>query len=100
LDIPLLVKLSFKPEKFTLGAYTGVYYIVPLGGAEAYSVPLGISAGADAGIRLGPGILFLDLNFSADLGEGAFTAPGIRDIHYTRKSFGLSLGYSYGLGKR
>jgi hypothetical protein len=39
----------------------------------------------------------LDLNFSADLGEGAFTAPGIRDIHYTRKSFGLSLGYSYGL---
>jgi hypothetical protein len=98
LTLPLFFKLSFKPDRFLIGPYVGAYFILPLGDSASYSLPLGWSLGLELGLHAGPGILFLDANYSADLGESVFKdAPR---IPYRRTIISVSLGYSFGLIRR
>jgi hypothetical protein len=98
LTLPLLFKLSFKPNRFIIGPYAGAYYILPMGGSAPYTPPWGISLGVELGLHAGPGLVFLDLNLSADVGESLF--KGTPDIPYHRIVIAASLGYSFGIGGR
>jgi hypothetical protein len=102
LTIPILVKLTFRPGNFYLAGFTGPYFSFPLGAmaierngtteSYGYTAPMGISGGADVGIKLGQGVLFLDVRYSADLKY--FWAND--SAQFTRSIFSVSLGYNYG----
>jgi hypothetical protein len=106
LTIPVLAKLTHRPGNFYLAAFAGPYFTIPLGQIEvnrngktetySYTAPIGLTGGANAGVKLGPGILFLDLRYSADLDY--LWADG--SAHYRRDMFSASLGYNYGFIKR
>jgi hypothetical protein len=103
LTIPALAKLTYRPGNFYLAAFAGPYFTIPLGTmevtlngtAESYSftAPVGITGGVDVGVKLGPGLLFLDLRYGADLTY--FWAND--SAQYTRSMFVVSLGYNYGV---
>jgi hypothetical protein len=60
----------------------------------SYTVPLGVTAGADLGMHLGPGLLFLDIRYSLDFG----TNESDNSIAtFRRNMVSFSLGYKYGL---
>jgi hypothetical protein len=98
LIIPLLFKISVKPNRFLIGPYAGAYYVLHLGEGSSKGLPLGISLGVELGLHAGPGILFLDLGYSADLSESVFAAKP--DMPYRRMMVSLSMGYSFGFGSR
>jgi hypothetical protein len=57
-----------------------------------FSTTIGLTGGADAGIKLVGGILFLDARYSGDfLFFKANDAP-----QYRRKMLSISIGYNYG----
>ncbi|MHC6201600.1 outer membrane beta-barrel protein [Breznakiellaceae bacterium SP9] len=103
LAVPLLAKFTWRPGNFYLAAFGGPNVALPLGPLElkedgvtsryGFKPNFGLTAGANAGIRLGQGVLFLDLRYSGDLmfvrseGEG----------QYRRNIFSVSVGYSFGL---
>ncbi|MDR3302584.1 MAG: porin family protein [Spirochaetaceae bacterium] len=102
LSIPLLAKLTVKPGIFYLSAFTGPNFIFPLGQLELtqngastfydFSSTVGWTVGADAGMQLGPGILFLDLRYTGDFKFVQSNGEG----QYRRNIFSISLGYNYG----
>jgi hypothetical protein len=66
--------------------------------AYSYSLPLGLLGGLSVEFPLGPGLIFADIRYSADLGD-----PELRDGDmdaYTRHTAALSLGYEFGLFKK
>jgi hypothetical protein len=107
LQLPLLAKLDFYPGKFRVSPFLGFYYFSPLGEIEntnsrtgekqswSYSVspPLGLLGGLNGAVKLGPGIIFADLRYAADLGESE--GPGGEGL-YRRSMLSLSLGYEFG----
>jgi hypothetical protein len=103
LMIPILAKLTFRPGNFYLAGFAGPYFTIPLGSMNvtqsgttenySYTAPLGITGGADVGMKLGPGILFLDLRYSAD--RKYFWANDA--AQFSRSMFSVSLGYNFGL---
>ncbi|MDR0598153.1 MAG: hypothetical protein LBG14_06575 [Treponema sp.] len=109
-QFPLLAKLNFYPGKFRVSPFLGAYVILPLGEIEtskhgetasypySYSPPLGLLGGVSVELPLGPGLIFADIRYSADLG-----APSLRDGDmetYIRHTAALSLGYEFGLIKK
>jgi hypothetical protein len=102
LTIPVLAKLTFRPGNFYAAAFAGPYFTIPLGQlavnrngqTETYhfTAPIGITGGANAGIKLGPGLLFLDLRYNGDLTY--FWANDSAQFRSNR--FSVSLGYNYG----
>jgi hypothetical protein len=94
----------FKPEIGTmtllLQGYGGIYFTVPLtamdasGSAgsfsESFSVPLGFAGGGGAGIKLGPGFVFLDARYMVDSADTE--ASGIGKIN-KRQRMSFSAGY-------
>jgi hypothetical protein len=109
-QFPLLAKLNFYPGKFRISPFLGAYLIVPLGEIEtarhnetesyaySYSPPLGALGGLSLEFPLGPGLIFADLRYFADLGS-----PELRDGNmetYTRHTAALSLGYEFGLFRK
>jgi hypothetical protein len=111
LQFPLLARLNFYPGKFRVSPFVGAYAILPLGEMESdnrgetasygysYSLPLGLLGGLSVAFPLGPGRLFADLRYAADLSE---PEPQGGDLNtYTRHTAALSLGYEFGfLNKR
>jgi hypothetical protein len=110
LQFPLLAKLNFYPGKFRVSPFLGAYAILPLGDIEAarhdetsshaysYDPPLGLLGGFSVEFPLGPGLIFVDLRYSADLGS-----PELQDGDmetYTRHTATLSLGYEFGFFKK
>jgi hypothetical protein len=110
LQFPLLAKLNFYPGKFRVSPFLGAYAILPLGDIEtarhgetsshgySYSLPLGLLGGFSVEFPLGPGLIFADLRYSADLGS-----PELRDGDmetYIRHTAALSLGYEFGFFKK
>jgi hypothetical protein len=106
LAIPGLLKFNYKPGIFSTSLYGGGYYILPLDNSE-YSLPVGITGGINMGVKLGPGILYLDFQYAHDLGNremhytlAADENPGNTDrdriIVYTRQMFTLAVGYKFG----
>ena len=110
LQFPLLAKLNFYPGKFRISPFLGVYAVVPLGDIEtakhdeksssSYSLspPLGLLGGVGAEFPLGPGLIFADLRYSADLGDTELRGGDMGT--YIRHTAALSLGYEFGLIKK
>jgi hypothetical protein len=102
LSIPLLAKLTARPGIFYLAAFTGPNFILPLGTMEVtrggavetydFTPTAGWTAGVDAGLKAGPGILFLDVRYSGDFNFVRSNGEG----QYRRNIFSISLGYNYG----
>jgi hypothetical protein len=106
LQFPLTVRLNLYPGKFRLSPFLGAYYILPLGNFEtvnslnmegqsnSYTVspPIGLLGGLSGALKLGPGNIFAELRYAADLGE-----PEAGNLPtYRRSMLTLSLGYEWG----
>jgi hypothetical protein len=110
IQFPLLAKLNFYPGKFRVSPFLGAYAIVPLGDVEtakhgetsssgySSSPPLGLLGGVSVEFPLGPGLLFADLRYAADLGDTELRDGGLKP--YARHTAALSLGYEFGLFKK
>jgi hypothetical protein len=96
LSIPVSLKINFKPKVLSLGLYGGVYYNIGFTENPSYTLPLGYSIGFEAGSPLGPGIIYLDIHWSSDLGDTIFTGNSV-DLSYRRSFITLAAGYSFGL---
>jgi hypothetical protein len=108
LTVPLLVRLSLKPDIYSVSLLVGPYFTLPLGQMELssdkhedtsydFSVPLGFMAGVNLGIHLGPGVLGLDVRYAVDTGR-----TSIHDGHgnmtlYSRSFLSFTVGYEIGL---
>jgi hypothetical protein len=101
---PILGKFMFKPEigniTLLLQGYGGIYFTIPLTPLEAggsagsfsgrFSVPVGFTGGGGAGIKLGPGFLFLDARY---LGDSADTDVSGQGKIHKRQRLSFSAGY-------
>jgi hypothetical protein len=108
LMFPVTVKFPLEFEPYIVSPFAGAYFILPLGQMEvatteeggtggsyeyAYSMQLGLTFGVDLGVRLGPGILFLDLRYNGDLGNTIVQMSDGSTREYTRNMFSFSIGY-------
>jgi hypothetical protein len=101
--IPLSLKLTIRKPKYFAAVLGGAYLTLPLGemwnespgDGFKYSVkpPFGITAGINSGVKAGPGYIFLDIRWNADLGE---TVKDSGEAIYKRGMVSLSLGYEIG----
>jgi curli biogenesis system outer membrane secretion channel CsgG len=103
--LPVLAKLTLKPGVFSINVLGGIYFTIPLGNMEwsdsfqgtvqpsAYTnSPLGFTAGAGVGIKIGPGILFTSVRYWGD-----FFAIKIEDMNIYRGNM-VSVGIGYEIG--
>ncbi|GHV50160.1 hypothetical protein AGMMS49579_03310 [Spirochaetia bacterium] len=110
LMVPLIVKGIFWIDQLVISPLAGVYLAAPLGQMtrkekngydEAfdvrYQIPLGWTAGAELGIRLGSShIVFLDVRYAGDF--TAIVRPAVNPkILYQRRMISFSLGYKFDL---
>jgi hypothetical protein len=112
LQFPITAKLNFYPGKFRVSPFFGGYVLLPLGEMKtgspldsektfSYSLspPLGLLGGLSVGVPLGPGMIFADIRYAADLAE-----PELKDgggiTTYRRHMAVLSFGYEFGLFKK
>jgi hypothetical protein len=93
---PLTLKGTFHLDRFVIGPIVGAYVPLSLSPDYDYSFPLGFTAGADLGIHWGPGLLFLDIRYSQDIGEFRQNEAG----KYRRGMLSMSLGYLWGFFRR
>jgi hypothetical protein len=108
LQFPLIVKLNFYPGKFRLSPFFGAYYLVPLGklkfsntregnsqsSSYRVSVPFGLLGGVNGAYKLGPGMIFADLRYAADLGRPELKDGALQT--YKRGMISLTVGYELG----
>jgi hypothetical protein len=133
LMFPLMVKGTFRPGRFLIAPFVGMYFTVPLGEVKKTetktvdvevegeededgkpktkpmdktttttmnyktSLPIGLTGGVNLGMRLGPGELFMDIRYSADLGNTMLTDD---TVLYQRSMLSLSVGYSFKIAKK
>jgi hypothetical protein len=102
-----LLKVPLGFESFVLSFYAGAYYWLfspwqgesgDGGGAGSFSVsfPLGFIIGADMGIPLGPGELFIDLRYGRDIGITVIQ----NGPRYNRERTSVGMGYKFGFFKK
>jgi hypothetical protein len=102
LTVPLLAKIAWKPGNFYAAVFTGPAFALPLGLMAVtqkgntehfdFAPAAGWTAGAAAGIKFGPGVLFLDARYHGD-----FVYVRVNEIpQYRRQIFSLSAGYIFG----
>jgi hypothetical protein len=101
--VPLLLKLTWRPKTFYLAAFAGPGFVLPLGqlnmtanGASksyTFSSTIELTAGANIGVKIGSGILFLDARYTRDVNFVHFD----NSAQYRRNTISLSLGYQYGI---
>ncbi|MDR0731221.1 MAG: hypothetical protein LBF63_06090 [Treponema sp.] len=108
LQIPLTVQADLYPGKFKVSPFFGFYLLAPLGDMQAadslgsgehsysyaYSPPLGLLGGLNVAYKLGPGLLFGDFRYNADLGEARPDRGEIQQ--YRRSMVSFTLGYQWG----
>ena len=109
LQFPFMAKLNFYPGKFRISPFLGAYGIVPLGqmtlndntGEETFSYSLtpslGLLGGLSAAFPAGPGMVFADLRYAADLAEPE-EGRGIET--YRGHKLVISLGYEFAFFKK
>ncbi|MDR1575018.1 MAG: PorT family protein [Treponema sp.] len=103
LMFPLALRYTYRQGKLFAGALAGLYFSVPLGdmqnktlgGKFGYSMnlPLGYTLGINVGTKLGPGSLFLDLRWAADIGK---TQKNSGEDIYKRSMVTIAIGYELG----
>jgi hypothetical protein len=101
--VPLLLKFTWRPKTFYLAAFAGPGFVLPLGQLDMtakgapksydFSSTVELTAGANIGVKLGPGILFLDARYNRDFNFVCFDDSA----QYRRNAISLSLGYQYGM---
>jgi hypothetical protein len=112
IQFPLMVKLDLYPGKFRVSPFLGAYYFWALGDLKntnslndnqrswAYDIspPLGLLGGLNGAIKLGAGMIFADLRYTADLGTIVREEPGVSEglEIYRRSMVSLTLGYEWG----
>jgi TolB-like protein len=106
--IPVLLNFTYFPGRYSLGVSGGIFASVPMNAAmsdrflnKSYtgslSATVGLAGGINAGMKIGPGVLFADIRYMADLADTTFTGDEISATVYRRGILGISLGYSIGL---
>jgi hypothetical protein len=111
LKFPLVVKFTFRPEQWLIAPLGGIYINAPLlkmrqtiKDDESWYKwkwkSIGWTAGVEVGRRLGPGTLFLDLRYAADIGDTFIDWQGADTSMYRRTAATISLGYDFGLFKK
>jgi len=101
LEVPLLLKFSFKPGTYhLLQPYGGIHANFPVYGVG--SPPLfSWCAGLQYGIKAGPGIFFIDTRFSMNIGNYRLKSGGDSTILYSNKyQIDAGIGYKFGLISR
>jgi hypothetical protein len=109
---PLTVKFPLVLDPYIISPFGGIYWALPLGkmtldsnianrktGEFDYDLTgrFGITAGVDLGMRLGPGILFLDARYGSDFGETLIQIDDGTTIRYKRAMLSISIGYELAL---
>jgi hypothetical protein len=61
------------------------------------TAPMGFAAGGSAGVKFGPGVLFLDARFMMDFDVTHFTSTSQDADIYKRSVVSLGIGYEIGL---
>jgi TolB-like protein len=106
LRVPLLARFTFRPGGFSVSAFGGIAFNIPLGAMKLsgslyddssyrFSTPPGYVIGVNAGVRLGPGALFADIRFSGDFAKTAIHDNSGTLALYTRNTWSFSLGYEW-----
>jgi hypothetical protein len=110
LILPITAKLIYRPGIFQLQAYGGMYLSFPLGqmtisdgknsGKADFTSPFGFTAGAGAGIKLGPGVFLLEGRFFSDLSSLSVKSDGVGGNSAVdlgkRQKFSVWLVYDFG----
>ncbi|MDR3171432.1 MAG: hypothetical protein LBU17_07375 [Treponema sp.] len=106
LMIPLFAKVVWRPSRFMVQGYAGAYLSLPLGqlnvehGNGSYTADYGVTpgfiGGGGGGIKLGPGVVFVDVRYLTDFGNLVANHNGNREISH-RSKVAFSLGYEIGL---
>jgi hypothetical protein len=92
------LKLNYKPGSLSFGLYVAAYYDLLLQDPPTAALPVGCTVGVEAGTHVGPGVLYLDIHYAADLGATVFPGvSGLPDLRYTRSVIAVSVGYQFGL---
>jgi hypothetical protein len=111
LMVPLIAKANFRPGKFRLAPFAGIYAFIPLGEAPyrknpagegasfswSSAAPLGYTLGVEAAIKLGPGLLIGDIRYAGDFGTIAIDND--EETAYKRGGVSFTLGYAFGFIK-
>jgi hypothetical protein len=105
LTVPLLLRSNIRKGNLLAGIFGGAYMILPLGqmkndrmgGSFGYAIdlPLGYTAGVNSGMKLGPGYLFLDIRWAADLGKQIKLESA--EPLYQRSMVTFNIGYEFGI---
>jgi len=96
LEIPLALKFYKKlTYYFLIAPYGGVHFNVPLY-ATTKPPPVAWMLGVTGGIRVGPGMVFIDPRFSMDIGQSILNRAPRTEISYQRTLIHIGLGYKYG----
>jgi hypothetical protein len=108
LQFPLMARFNFYPGKFRVSPFFGLYFLASPGKLKHtnsldktnqsrsfdVSLPLGLLGGLSGALKLGPGILFADLRYAADLGRPEMPDPALKS--YRRTMLTLAVGYEFG----
>jgi hypothetical protein len=112
IQFPILIQLNFYPGRFRVSPFFGPFFSVPLGNitvtnlpdgsehsyAYSYSPPVGLLGGLNGAMQFGPGAIFADLRYAADLGEPEAKEGDMPT--YRRSMASLTLGYELGFFNR
>jgi hypothetical protein len=114
LMFPVLLRANFRPGAFRISPLAGFYVIAPLGHAGyrlsteadgrsyswSFSVPLGFTAGLEAAVPYGPGLLFAGLRYAGDFGvmrvDHGLDAGYRMSGSARRNIFSVFMGYEFG----
>jgi hypothetical protein len=106
--IPVLAKGTLRPSVFSINGLAGLYFSIPLGqagwtdsfyGTSAsgdISTSVGFAAGGSFGIKIGSGLLFLDIRYMADFTKTKIELPEISADVYRRSMLAFGIGYKMG----
>jgi hypothetical protein len=112
LQIPITIRFNYRPAFFMIDAYAGIYFGIPTGQmrmsdnstrnySAKFKLPLGLALGGGGGVKIGPGLIYLDLRYMADLGPVTAAHNGLEssvDTEIgTRQKLTISLGYEISL---
>jgi len=112
LIVPLIAKLTFRPDIFSLGLFAGAYFAFPLGQISYFDIYSDLNqkgtaapnpgwiAGVNAGIKLGPGVIFLDIRYMADFMKVKIQNTGGAKEIYSLSIAAFSIGYEIGFVNR
>jgi hypothetical protein len=109
LMLPVMVKVNFKPGAFVISPHGGVFFNIPVSSGVKYTNThgdvedtrdftagrFGFTCGIEVGRKLGPGIMSLDIRYSADVVP--WTIHGDPGVNFKRQMLTLSAGYEFGL---